>query len=281
MNYNDLIKNLIIVYSDDIRNSRKSALLLKSAFNRNNIPCEIVSIENLTNEATFVIVMGGDGSILKTARFYSQFDAPILGVNLGRLGFLSQINVDNIDFLIRQILNNNYVIENRLMIECKEANLFALNDIVIKGDTISRTSCFYLKINGQKLCQYLADGLIVSTPTGSTAYTLSAGGPICHPDCDNIIIVPICPHTLTSRPIVIPSSHEIEISTCKNCNNIITIADGQQVKNIPSSLKIVIKKSCFYAKLMVLQGLNNDFYSILRDKLSWGVSPKINMVEEA
>ena len=154
--------------------------------------------------------------------------------------------------------------------------MLLLKHFVIKGDTISRTSRFYLKINGQKLCEYLADGLIVSTPTGSTAYTLSAGGPICHPHCDNIIIVPICPHTLSSRPIVIPAYHQIEISTCKNCNNIIAIADGQQISNIPSISKIIINKSCFYAKLMILNGINNDFYSILRDKLSWGVSPKMN-----
>lgn len=278
MDYNDLIKNITLVYSNDIQNSEASALLLFNALKQKNILSTIVSINNLIKEATFVIVMGGDGSILKTARFYAPLNVPILGVNLGRLGFLSQVNLENINFLIEQILNNKYEIEKRLMIECKEANLYALNDIVIKGDTISRTSRFYLKINGQKLCEYLADGLIVSTPTGSTAYTLSAGGPICHPCCDNLIIVPICPHTLTSRPIVVPATHEIEISTCKNCNNIITIADGQQVSNIPSSLKIVIKKSNFYAKLMVLKDLNNDFYSILRDKLSWGVSPKVNRV---
>lgn len=278
MDYNTLIKNITLVYSNDIQNSKASALSLYNALKQNNISSTIVSINNLAKEASFVIVMGGDGSILKTARFYAPLDIPILGVNLGRLGFLSQVYLDNINFLIEQILNNKYKIEKRLMIECDKANLLALNDIVIKGDTISRTSRFYLKINGQKLCEYLADGLIVSTPTGSTAYTLSAGGPICHPCCDNLIIVPICPHTLTSRPIVVPAGHEIEISTCKNCSNIITIADGQQLANIPSNLKIVIKKSNFYAKLMVLKDLNNDFYSILRDKLSWGVSPKVNRV---
>lgn len=274
----DLLNNLILVYSDDIKNSKEGALSLYNALEKKNIFSSVVSINNLSKDASFVIVMGGDGSILKTARFFAPFQAPILGVNLGRLGFLSQVNLDSIDFLVHEILNNNYQIENRLMIECEEANFFALNDIVIKGDTVSRTSRFYLKINGQKLCEYLADGLIVSTPTGSTAYTLSAGGPICHPSCDNLIIVPICPHTLTSRPIVVPSSHEIEISTCNNCSNIIAIADGQQVSNIPSSLKIVVKKSNFHAKLMVLNGLKNDFYSIVRDKLSWGVSPKINRV---
>ena len=271
----DLLNNLILVYSDDIKNSKEGALSLYNALEKKNISSSVVPINNLSKDASFVIVMGGDGSILKTARFFAPFQAPILGVNLGRLGFLSQVNLDSIDFLVHEILNNNYQIENRLMIECEEANFFALNDIVIKGDTVSRTSRFYLKINGQKLCEYLADGLIVSTPT---AYTLSAGGPICHPSCDNLIIVPICPHTLTSRPIVVPSSHEIEISTCKNCSNIIAIADGQQVSNIPSSLKIVVKKSNFHAKLMVLNGLKNDFYSIVRDKLSWGVSPKINRV---
>lgn len=278
MNSLNLLNHIIIVYSDDIQNSKNGALALCDSLKQKNISSSVVSINNLPKNASFVIVMGGDGSILKAARFFAPFNAPILGVNLGRLGFLSQINLDNLNFLTEQIINNNYQIENRLMIKCEEANFFALNDIVIKGDTISRTSRFYLKINGQKLCEYLADGLIVSTPTGSTAYTLSAGGPICHPSCDNLIIVPICPHTLTSRPIVVPSSHEIEISTCKNCSNIIAIADGQQVSNIPSNLKIVVKKSNFYAKLMVLKGLNNDFYSIVRDKLSWGVSPKINRV---
>ena len=130
MDYNDLIKNITLVYSNDIQNSKESALFLFNALKQNNISSTVVSINNLTKNTSFVIVMGGDGSILKTARFYAPFKIPILGVNLGRLGFLSQVNLENINFLIKQILNNKYKIEDRLMIECEKANLYALNDIV-------------------------------------------------------------------------------------------------------------------------------------------------------
>ena len=153
-------------------------------------------------------------------------------------------------------------------------NVLALNDIVIKGDTFSRTSKLFLYINGKVVCDYLADGIIISTPTGSTAYTLSAGGPVMVPGLDAIVIVPICAHTLTARPLVIPADEEIKITSCNTCSRLKMSADGQDTIDISSDDCVVIKKSTTQAKLVILEKDGNDFYAILREKLQWGVAPE-------
>ena len=166
------------------------------------------------------------------------------------------------------ILENEFRIEERTMLE--SSNAIALNDFVIKGVATSRTSRFYLKINNKFVCDYLADGVIISTPTGSTAYGLSAGGPVISPNVKAFVIVPICPHTLTARPLVIPSDEDITITTSDNNCEYMIAADGQQVGTFTDSVSI--KKSKFTAKLALLE--NDEFYSVLREKLHWGVSPK-------
>ena len=160
------------------------------------------------------------------------------------------------------------------MLSACEGKILALNDIVIKGDTFSRTSKLFLSINGKVVCDYLADGIIISTPTGSTAYTLSAGGPVISPELESIVIVPICPHTLTSRPLVIPAEEKIEISGRINCSNLKISADGQNTLDINANDSIIIQKSNTKAKLVILEKENNEFYSILRKKLQWGVAPE-------
>ena len=185
------------------------------------------------------IVIGGDGTLLRAARFYSQWQIPVLGVNLGRLGFLSQVSGAEIKFLVEKIANKEYTTESRMMLTSLDK--LALNDFVIKGCNSSRTSKFFLEINGKEVCDYVADGLIIATPTGSTAYGLSAGGPILYPTLDAIVIVPICPHTLNARPLVVPSSETISIKTSdkllsvsidgfdtENCVDRITIKAAEQ-----------------------------------------------------
>ena len=193
---------------------------------------------------------------------------------MGRLGFLAQVNPDEIVLSVDRLLEGKYRIDDRMMLSAFGGNLLALNDIVIKGDTFSRTSKLFLSINGRVVCDYLADGIIISTPTGSTAYTLSAGGPVLAPDLNAVVIVPICPHTLTSRPLVIPADEEITIASCKTCNKLKLSADGQDTIDINGEDTVVIKKSSIRAKLVILEKENSDFYSVLRRKLQWGVAPE-------
>ena len=145
---------------------------------------------------------------------------------------------------------------------------------MIKGDSFSRTSRLYLSINGKPVCDYLADGIIIATPTGSTAYTLSAGGPVIYPGMEAIVIVPICPHTLTARPLVVPSNEKIDISSCESCTGMKLSADGQKTIDIRQNQTVTIEKSRKTAKLVVLKRENNGFYSVLREKLQWGVAPR-------
>ena len=211
-------------------------------------------------------VIGGDGTLLRAARFYSKYKIPVLGINLGRLGFLSQAGLSDVDSVIFSILNNNYSIEDRLMLESGEH--LALNDFVIKGCMPGRTSKFFLEINGKFVCDYIADGIIISTPTGSTAYGLSAGGPIIYPELDALVVVPICPHTLNVRPLVVPSS---EMITVKTNDELLSVSiDGFVTTNFVE--KIDIKISPYKAKLIFPE--NNNFYYVLRNKLNWGVSPE-------
>lgn len=258
-----------IVYNPIVKNSLEVLQVLESLLLSKNINFEKCTIDTMTFDFSFVFVIGGDGTLLKTARFYSKEATPVFGINLGRLGFLSQTNESDLSASIEKILDGKYKIEDRLMLK-SNGNILALNDFVIKGASASRTSRFYLNINDKFVCDYMADGLIVSTPTGSTAYGLSAGGPVLSPSLDAIAIVPICPHTLTARPLVIPSSEKISISTCDTCTSFIVVADGQDTYNVTS--KIEIEKSKYPAKLALLD--DNEFYSVLRNKLHWGVAPK-------
>lgn len=257
-----------IVYNPIVKNSTEVLEKLEKILTKKGLDYNKFSIDNLKSGSDFVFVIGGDGTLLKTARFYSKYSTPVFGINLGRLGFLAQTSAEDIEKSVEKILKGKYRVENRLMLIGNDKT-FALNDFVIKGASASRTSRFYLSINSKFVCDYLADGLIVATPTGSTAYGLSAGGPILSPSLDALAIIPICPHTLTARPLVIPANEKITISTSDACTNFSVVADGQEFQNVTS--KIIIQKTDFYAKLALLE---EDFYSVLRKKLDWGVAPK-------
>lgn len=214
----------------------------------------------------FTFVIGGDGTLLRAARFYSKTQIPVLGINLGRLGFLAQAGVNEFCEVLEKVLNNDFHVEDRLML-MHEKNI-ALNDFVIKGCTHYRTSKIYLEINDNFVCDYIADGLIISTPTGSTAYGLSAGGPIVSPQLDAITIVPICPHTLTARPLVVPAGEIISVTAVDKPFSI--SADGFDAGQCTS--KITVKSADYKAKLAFLN--DESFYKVLRNKLNWGVSPE-------
>lgn len=262
-------KKFGIVYNPIVKNSSEVLHELEALLESYNLTFEKFTIDLMKGGVDFVFVIGGDGTLLKAARFYAQQFTPVFGINLGRLGFLSQTKECDLADSIKKILDNKYKIEDRLMLISNDGAI-ALNDFVIKGASTSRTSRFYLSIDGKFVCDYLADGLIITTPTGSTAYGLSAGGPVLSPSLDAVAIIPICPHTLTARPIVVPSNEKIVISTCDTCTNFIIVADGQDSYHVSS--KIEIEKSEFSAKLALLD--DNEFYSVIRNKLHWGIAPK-------
>ncbi len=259
-------KSYAICYNQTMNNSKDVMEKLKHLLESFGVNPVILDVDNLQSGYDFVFVIGGDGTILKAARFYSKYETPIFGINLGRLGFLSQASECDMQNAVRQIFSENYKIEKRMMLSTNGYN--ALNDFVIKGAATSRTSRFSLEINGKFVCEYLADGIIISTPTGSTAYGMAAGGPVLSPDVEALVVVPICPHTFSARPIVLCAEDEVKILSSPG-NKYTVSADGQQVFTFNDDL--VVKKSEFYANLALLSG--NDFYEILRNKLHWGISP--------
>lgn len=260
-------KRYAIVYNKQMTHSIDIKNELRILLHNNNIEIECFDINNMKLGYDFIFVIGGDGTILKASRFYAKSSTPIFGINLGRLGFLSQCSAENLQKAVKKILNGEYSIENRIMLQYK--NYTALNDFVIKSSLSGRTSKFSLKINDKKVCDYLADGIIISTPTGSTAYGLSAGGPVIVPSLDAFVIVPICPHTLTARPLVVPDSEKITISAAETDSCYFFSADGQEFMEVKSEINII--KADYPVKLALLD--ESEFYTVLRDKLHWGISP--------
>ncbi len=263
-------KNFAVCYNKKISGSAEVKDMLVGLLKQNNIKPKICDIDNLKGVADFVFVIGGDGTILKAARYYAKSGIPVFGVNLGRLGFLSQTSKNRINSSVQKILDGKFIVEERIMLQ--SGSFSALNDFVIKGCAASRTSRFSLKINGRFVCDYLADGIIISTPTGSTAYGLSAGGPVLAPSLKSFVIVPICPHTLTARPLVIPDGETVTVCAKDFKTKYLVSCDGQEFKEFTK--EITIKKSDAAAKLALLD--NSDFYAVLQDKLHWGISPVSN-----
>jgi len=232
------------------------------------------------SDLTMAFIVGGDGTFLGAARFFASYDIPLFGINTGRLGFLSQLIPPELEKGIDKILQGKFSIEERLMIKSNTSTdekkfRTSLNDLVIKGGDVSRTMELFLHINGRHVCDYIADGLIISTPTGSTAYTLSAGGPVVVPELEAFVIVPICPHTLTTRPIVIPSSETISVKLKSDAEFVYVTSDGQENEKISGNGEIFIEK--YEHKTLMVQierDEDNGFYGILRKKLHWGISPK-------
>ncbi len=263
-----------IFYNKENQKANYTAVSIEKILKEKKIKCKILTTNEFCEDVTFALILGGDGTILKAARYYAKFNVPILGINLGRLGFLSQASSSQAEDAINYILKGVFKIENRIMLSTLDGKMNALNDIVIKGDGFSRTSRLYVHINDNIVCDYLADGIIISTPTGSTAYTLSAGGPILSPVLDAMVIVPICPHTMNARPIVIPSGEIIKVTSSQNKPLLKICADGQNTFDLGINEYIEIKKSEYSAKLILLNLQKNSFYSVLKEKLHWGLSWK-------
>jgi len=225
------------------------------------------------------IVVGGDGTLLKIGRFLSEYNIPIIGINLGRLGFLVDISPDQITSQLHDIFTGKYIREPRSLLCAKayRGNKLlgegsALNDVVIHVRNDIRMIEFNTHIDGNFVNRQRADGIVIATPTGSTAYSLSGGGPILHPRLDAVVLVPICPHTLSNRPIVVSNKGIIEISLCESreVNSRVSF-DGQANIELQAGDKIVISQTKH--KLILIHPKEYDYYSILRNKLGWSVAP--------
>lgn len=264
------LKKVGVIYNANSYGFETAIDEIKNTLNDAKIDYSITTIEKLDNNITFAIVAGGDGTLLRAARYYAQFSVPVFGINLGRLGFLAQSPPNEIKKSIHQIIDGNYKCEERIMLSASPGRLSALNDIVIKSDNFSRTARMFVSVDGNCICDYIADGLIISTPTGSTAYNMSAGGPILVPRLNAFIIVPICPHSLNARALVIPSNEKIEITSADNTRRLKMSADGQNIYSVPETGIITIRKHRNKARLLLLN--NQSFYSVLKQKLNWGIS---------
>ncbi|MCU7932251.1 MAG: NAD(+) kinase [Candidatus Thiodiazotropha sp. (ex Codakia rugifera)] len=236
----------------------------------------------LPRHSDLVIVVGGDGTLLHAARVLASQNIPLLGINLGRLGFLVDLSPDQMMPRLDEILNGQYEQECRFLLEVSmgdesspHQNILAFNDVVLHKWNIARMIEFETYVDDQLVNDQRSDGLIVSTPTGSTAYALSGGGPLLYPSLNAIVMVPICPHTLSNRPIVVDGDSEIEIRLNPSHTEDVQITcDGQTtIPAMPGEL-IRIRKAEHQVRLIHPEGY--DYYSILRAKLGWSENPKKN-----
>lgn len=230
----------------------------------------------IREQAELVVVLGGDGTLISVARLFSGKNVPILGVNLGSLGFLTEITVEELYPRLERCLEGNPRVSDRMMLEVtlhRENQAIekchVLNDVVINKGALARIVDLETKVNRHFLTTYKADGLIVSTPTGSTGYSLSAGGPIIHPLMSCIVITPICPHTLTNRPIVVPDESTVSITVTSSFDeNVYLTLDGQVGFELKEGDSVEVRRALKTTALVLSR--SRDYYEILRTKLKWG-----------
>lgn len=233
------------------------------------------SLEKIGRECDLAIIVGGDGTLLNAARNLIEYNVPIMGINLGRLGFLVDVSPDEMAMRIDELFEGKFEEEHRIMLTAtvqhkdgKVSQNDAFNDVVVHKWDVARMIETETYINGKFLNNMRADGLIVSTPTGSTAYALSGGGPILQPDLDALVLVPICPHTMSFRPIVIDGESKIEIHVKDSTDKAQITCDGQTNLPLQRGDKVIIQRKSRVVRL--IHPCKHDHYEILRAKLRWG-----------
>jgi NAD+ kinase len=234
-----------------------------------------VEREHVGEGADFIIILGGDGTLLSVSRHVKGKNIPILGVNLGGLGFLTEISVEELPSMIEHLLKGEYALSKRIMLDVSVTremeNVFQytlLNDAVITKDALARIIDIETYVNEEYLTTYKADGLILSTPTGSTGYSLAAGGPTLYPTLKNIVVTPICPHTLTNRPIILPEQAVIKAVLRSRGERVVLTLDGQIGFPLEYGDEVLIKESPYTVSLV--KSSSKGYFEILRTKLKWG-----------
>ena len=253
--------------------SCESNLYVDESSDYKNENVQVLSHKDLVEKVDLIIVFGGDGTLLNSARQYLDSQIPILGVNMGNVGFLTDISVDNFDNTIKDILSGNYKIEERNLVSAKfdDNHLYGLNEVVIHSGAYAQLMRYRLSVNNKVVYEQRSDGLIVATPTGSTAYSLSAGGPIIHPSLDVWTILPMLPQSLSSRPFIISSDENVEMELFEGPNDSAKICvDGQDDIDVSYGVKISISKMKKTLKLVHPE--DNDFFEACREKLGWSLN---------
>jgi NAD+ kinase len=234
-----------------------------------------VELEQMAGEVDLIVVLGGDGSMIGASRLMGDHDVPVLGINYGTLGYLAEFRVEEMFSALEIILAGAYRTEERvrLSVDLRRGDELlmhsrALNELVVNKTAMARIIDIEARMNGQLISQFRADGLIISTPTGSTAYNLSAGGPVVYPSMNALVVTPICPFRLSDRPIVVPDDATIEVSLQTPDEEVYMTLDGQVGHPIEAGDRILIRKSSTTFK--IVQPANRNYFDVLREKLRWG-----------
>jgi len=257
------IKNALEKYKVELIVEEKSAKLLG---------CNGVSFEDMCKKSDFLISLGGDGTLISLCRRSFQYEKPILGIYAGQLGFLTDIKSEEIEIFVDKIFKHDYRIDTRMMLEVslhvkeKKKTIVAFNDIVFYRPKLSGMAHIEAYIDNELINSYYGDGLIVSTPTGSTAYNISAGGPVVYPLTEALILTPVCPHSLTQRPLVLPVNFEVEFKSPDS--DTVIIVDGQDTYEMGDFDFVSIKIAQNGAKL--IHRVDRNYFEVLKDKLHWG-----------
>ena len=267
-----LIKNVI-----EWLQAREMEVLLDSAVSDAvGSHAESVPSQDMAGRVDLIIAFGGDGTMLNVAQQMNGADTLVVGVKVGGLGFLTEVTEDEVFETLEEVLSNRHRIERRMMLSCsvihhdgsKHHEHVALNDVVIQRDSLERMLTLETYVDDEFLASYACDGLIISTPTGSTAHSLSAGGPIIYPEAEAMVITPICPHMLTNRPLVLSSDQEIRVIMTSEPVSTGLMIDGQIAIGLHQWDQVIIRKSPFSMHLAAPSG--KSYFEILRTKLNWG-----------
>lgn len=283
-----MFKKISMLYKENDNSALETAIKVQDWLKNKGIECivfhsvgifssfnhsEIMAIQN----SDAVVVLGGDGTMLSASRIIGGKKIPIIGINMGRLGFITEISRSDLFDILEQIFSGNYEIEERSMINAqifRDKHIIneylGLNDIVIGKGIMAKISDFDLIINNVHVSTIKADGIIVSTPTGSTAYNLSAGGPILHPTLKGLVFTPICPHTLSVRPLVLPDHFIIEIVISSHVRDIFLTIDGQI--GFPLQKNDRVRCRIANEKTYIIAPVSRNYFRVLREKLRWGES---------
>ena len=256
-----------------------------SADNAAALGVDALASESSLDAIDLIIAVGGDGTMLHAASLVGESDVPLLGINRGRLGFLADVSPADMLESVDKVLAGNYTRESRLRLRAELTTgdgqvhaALALNDVVLQRRDTGRMLDFETRIGGHYVNSHMGDGLIVATPTGSTAYALSCGGPIIEPLLDAVVVVPICPHTLSDRPLVIPSSQGIEVTLLERDNtNAEVSVDGHTLGELTADDRLMISES--ERRITLIHPPGYDYYGILRSKLHWGRDSRRQPVE--
>ncbi len=251
-----------VVVSDELK---------EIGFNQASLPHD-----QIAPKVDIIVSMGGDGTLLASARAVGDAGTPLLGINLGSLGFLTQLKPREMKNALDRIANDDFQVEERMILKAsisgqELAQPYALNDIVVDKGAISRLIEIRFRVNGEDIVSYRADGMVIATPTGSTAYSLAVGGPIMHPKMMGIIVSPISSFSLTTRPMVFDADDTLELTVSSEDRVAGLTLDGQVMEPLMDTDKVTIRRAEFTSKFIVFP--ENSFYKVLRNKLHWGIQP--------